>query len=738
MKLLRPLCTNALSHLAAVAVSLFCAFAHAGLTVPVIVPIEVDVVVSPPPVTAPTVTGSFTYSVVCTDSQGGTSAFTFPSPALTLTATALATPFNPKPSGNATALQQSGSFEIFDPGSCVVTQLTRPAAPTGYAWSSTPVAPITVANFSNNETRIAPDSTASFSNTLIPATYTVTGVASPPAGGTVNCTSPVNSGSTTTCTTTTSTGYTLTGITSTCGAPSSGPGYTTGAVTANCTVTATFSQNTYVVTGVANPLAGGTVNCTSPVTHGNTTTCTTTTSVGYTLTGITSTCGSPSSGPGYTTGAVTAACTVTGTFSQNTYVVTGVANPLAGGTVTCASPVAHGNTTTCTTTPNTGYTLTGITSTCGAAAAGPGYTTGAVTGNCTVTAAFSLNSYPITTTVTPAAGGTLVCVPNPVNHGATATCTATPNAGYSFTPAKPTSTSGPKAAISGCGGVATTSGNTFTTGAITAPCTVSATFTLNTFVVTGVASPLAGGSVVCTSPVNFNATSSCTATANVGYTLTGISGCGGTASTTSPYTTGAVTAACTVTGTFALNTYPITTVANPTAGGSVTCAPNPANFGTTSTCTATPNAGYALSSIFGCSGASSTSSPYTTGTISTACTVTANFTQISFPVTTLVVVAGGGTLNCTPNPVAFGATATCVAAANAGYALLSISGCGGTATATNPFITGPITSACTVTAQFNVVVAPAVAVPTLAQWALVLLSLLIVASGYLLRTRRMR
>lgn len=72
------------------------------------------------------------------------------------------------------------------------------------------------------------------------------------------------------------------------------------------------------------------------------------------------------------------------------------------------------------------------------------------------------------------------------------------------------------------------------------------------FVVTAAASPTVGGTVTCAaSVVATGATTSCTATANAGYTLTGISGCNGTPGSTSPYTTGPVSAACTVTATFA-------------------------------------------------------------------------------------------------------------------------------------------------------------------------------------------
>lgn len=70
-----------------------------------------------------------------------------------------------------------------------------------------------------------------------------------------------------------------------------------------------------------------------------------------------------------------------------------------------------------------------------------------------------------------------------------------------------------------------------------------------TFAVTGAVAG-SGGSISCGSPVAFGATTTCTVTPLPGYRIASISGCGGVSGTTSPYTTGPVTAACTVTATF--------------------------------------------------------------------------------------------------------------------------------------------------------------------------------------------
>lgn len=113
--------------------------------------------------------------------------------------------------------------------------------------------------------------------------------------------------------------------------------------------------------------------------------------------------------------------------------VTGVASPLEGGSVVCnPTDVPEGQTSTCTVATNVGYTLTDVSGCGGTPGVGLSYTTGPVMGDCDVTATFTLNTYPIDTTVSPAGGGVVSCTPNPVPHGSGSTCIATANPGYVF------------------------------------------------------------------------------------------------------------------------------------------------------------------------------------------------------------------------------------------------------------------------------------------------------------------
>ncbi len=122
----------------------------------------------------------------------------------------------------------------------------------------------------------------------------------------------VDAGGTTTLTVTPSSGYAVSSV-SGCGGTLSGSTYTTGAISANCTVTASFVALQYTVT--AAPGSDGTMLPSSAtVKFGGTTTFTVKPSSEYAVSSVTG-CGGTLSGSTYTTGAISANCTVTADFS---------------------------------------------------------------------------------------------------------------------------------------------------------------------------------------------------------------------------------------------------------------------------------------------------------------------------------------------------------------------------------------------------------------------------------------
>jgi hypothetical protein len=157
-----------------------------------------------------------------------------------------------------------------------------------------------------------------------------------------------------------------------------------------------------------------------------------------------------------------------------------------------------------------------------------------------------------------------------------------------------------------------------------------------------------------------------------------------------------MTAAKRVTATFSAAKYPITATANPAAGGTVTCTPNPVTHGTNSTCTAVPKTGYALTGFSGdCTGATCTLT-----NVTAAQSVTATFGLKTYVITASASPLVGGTLTCAPNPVTHGTNSTCTAAANTGYTLSAFTGCTRIGTTSQCTLTS-VTAAKRVTASFR-------------------------------------
>ena len=211
-----------------------------------------------------------------------------------------------------------------------------------------------------------------------------------------------------------------------------------------------------------------------------------------------------------------------------------------------------------------------------------------------------------------------------------------------------------------------------------------------------------------------------TITPKADYNIASISGCGGTAvtSTTSrsySYATGTLTSNCTVSATFTPIAYTVSTSAD--TGGSISPPSVKVNPGAMTTLTVKPNDHYYIASISGCGGTAvtgnntfTTSRPYTTGAITNNCTVSATFAPITYLVSTSA--GTGGTIS-PPVTVNAGATTTLTVTPKTNYYIASISGCGGTAvtgnntfTTSRPYTTGAITNNCTVSATFAPVPPP--------------------------------
>jgi outer membrane autotransporter protein len=173
--------------------------------------------------------------------------------------------------------------------------------------------------------------------------------------------------------------------------------------------------------------------------------------------------------------------------------------------------------------------------------------------------------------------------------------------------------------------------------------------------------PPNGGSASCTpNPVAPGGSSTCSATANAGFTFDGWAGdCSGASCTLEN-----VQSAKSVIANFVPITFPITVAASPASGGSASCTPNPVVAGGTSTCLATANPGFTFSGWSGdCSGQTCSLS-----NVQSARSVTANFTGDTYIISATSVPANGGTTSCTPASVAFDDSSVCTATPATGFA----------------------------------------------------------------------
>lgn len=319
----------------------------------------------------------------------------------------------------------------------------------------------------------------------------------------------------------------------------------------------------------------------------------------------------------------------------------------------------------------------------------------------TVTANFQLNQYLLTTSLSGTGTGTVTSSPAGIVCGAdcselydantVVTLTALPSPGSVFT-----GWSG-----SGCSGTGTC------VVTMDAAKTVTATFALSQYTLTVSRSGTGAGTITsapagiscgvdCTELYNSGTMVTLTAAPAVGSTFTGWSG-GGCSGTGTCVVT--MDAAKTVTATFTLNQYTLTTSRAGTGSGSITSAPAGINcgadctelynHGTSVTLTATPDgsSNFAGWSGGGCSG---------TGTcvvsMTAATTVTATFTPIQYTLTVSKSGAGTGTVTSVPSGITCGAdcnelynsgtmvTLTAVASGGSTFTGWSGSGCSGTGT----------------------------------------------------------
>ena len=369
-------------------------------------------------------------------------------------------------------------------------------------------------------------------------------------------------------------------------------------------------------------------DCSEPYNSGTTVTLTAAASSNSTFTGWSGGCTGTASTCSVS---MTAAKTVTATFTVNTANLTVVKSGTGSGTVTgtgiscgsdCSETVTQGTVVSLTASAATGSTFTGWSGGCTGTASTCSVS---MTAAKTVTATFAVNTANLTVVKDGTGSGTVTGTgiscgadcSETVTQGTVVSLTASAATGSTFT-----GWSG------GCTGTASTCSVS-----MTAAKTVTATFAVNTANLTVVKDGTGSGTVTgtgiscgsdCSETVTQGTVVSLTASAATGSTFTGWSGgCTGTASTCSV----SMTAAKTVTASFAVKTYTITS----STGGHGTISPSGAvqvNHGSSQTFTIAPDPYYGIASVMVDGQAAGKVTSYTFSNVTAAHDINATFAPV--------------------------------------------------------------------------------------------------------------
>ena len=369
------------------------------------------------------------------------------------------------------------------------------------------------------------------------------------------------------------------------------------------------------------------------------------------------------------------------TITVPTYTIAATANPNDGGTVSGTGQYTQGASCTLTATANTGYTFTNWTEDGNVASTNASYTFN-VTGNRTLVANFALNTYSITATANPTAGGTVTGA-GTYNQGASCTLTATANTGYTFSNWTEN------------GSVVSTNANySFT---VEGARTLVANFTLNSYTIAATANPNDGGAVIGAGEYDYGANCTLTATANTGYTFANWTENGSTVSTDASYNF-TVTSNRNLVANFTLNTYDISATCDPSEAGTIT-GEGEYNYGESCTLTAIANEGHTFINWTE-NGTQVSSQAEYTFTVAGDRVLVAHFSSQAYIITAIADPEEGGVVTGS-NGYNFDDVCTLTATANPGYTFVNWTKDGEEVT-TEPEYSLEVTESATYVAHFSI------------------------------------
>lgn len=415
----------------------------------------------------------------------------------------------------------------------------------------------------------------------------------------------------------------------------------------------TIASPSYTISVSANPSDGGTVTGGGEYTSGQSCTVTATANTGYAFTNWTENGNVVSTNANYTFN-VTGNRSLVANFTLNAYSITATADPSNGGSVTGAGEYNHGASCTLTASANQGYTFVNWTKNGTQVSTNANYTF-TVTEAGAYVAHFSLNSYEIITSASPASGGN-VTGGGTFNYGQSCTVTATANTGYTFT----NWTENGNVVSSNANYTFTVEGNR----------NLVANFTALTYTITVSANPSNSGTTSGGGTYTHGQSCTVIATSADGYTFMNWTENGSVVSTDANYSF-IVTSNRTLVANFEEqqpDTYNINVSPNPNIGGTVTGGGN-YDAGQQCTVTATANTGYTFVNWTENGEVVTTNASYTF-IVAGNRTLVANFTLNSYTITVAADPSEGGMVTGAGN-YEHGSSCMLTATANENYEFIN-------------------------------------------------------------------
>ena len=511
------------------------------------------------------------------------------------------------------------------------------------------------------------------------ASFTITATANPTEGGTVTGGGNYEEDEECTLTATANEGYTFVNWTKDGEEVSTETTYTF-TVTESATYIANFSINSYEITATANPEAGGTVAGAGTYNYGQDCTLTATTNEGYTFVNWTKDGEEVSTEATYSF-TVTEDAAFVANFQINSYEITATANPEVGGTVAGAGTYNHFETCTLIATANEGYHFVNWTKDDVEVSTEATYSF-TVTEAAAFVANFEINSYEITVTANPEAGGTVTGA-GTYNHFETCTLTATVNEGYTFVN---WTKDGEE--------VSTETTYSFT---VTEAAAYVANFQINTYEITATTDPENAGVITGAGTYDHGTTCTLTVVANPGYSFLNWTKDGVEVTTEMSFSF-VVTEAASYVANFDIVGYEITVTSNPEEGGTASGG-GVFVYGDTATLTATANEGYHFVNWTKEGEEVSTEATYSF-TVTEDAAFVANFELNSYEIVAVANPTAGGTVSGAGTYNHF-ETCTLTATTNTGYTFLNWTK-DGVEVSTDLSITFVVTEAATYVANFQI------------------------------------